>query len=195
MPITRAWDVQNSDDFEELCEGVKDGIMEVLTGELVPVTVTPGEKVAKLKNRRIIDINPSTWANWLKSDRHVIGTGDDAVEKVHCYMVGYGGISSVNDDNTTGGKVFQVRFLIDSYYEDDSPATDADNAEKRHGAEVHRICYAIWMSRVLKRPGLVKKIVEFNERRGFAKMGDSITRESLAELTVDLNSVPNVRLV
>lgn len=192
MPIERAWDVDTAAKFAEMMEEIKAGIIEVAEEELVPGVVALGEKIPFVKNRRIVDLNPSTWATRLKSPRHKEGTGENEVQKVHSFLVGFGGITSVNEDNTTGGKSFTLRFLIDSYYEDEI-GTDQDNPEKRHADEVHRLCYVLWMSRVLRRPGLVKRIVEFTERRGFAKMGDNVTRESLAELTVDLNAVPMIR--
>lgn len=195
MPLEKAWDVDSPEDFAELLEAVKAGLQETITTVLIPEgEPQEGEKVPQIKNRRIVDVNPTTWANWLRSDRHKVGAGtEDEIDLVHCYMVGYAGITSVNDDNTTGGKSFRVSFTIDSYYADDIGSDDV-NPEKSHGEEIAKMAYAIWMSRVLKRPGMVKKIVEFNETRGFAKMGDSITRESLAQLIVDLDAVPNIRL-
>lgn len=189
MPITRAWEANTPAKFAEIPEIVKEGILELLEEELVPSTVTPGEKIPKVKNRAIVEISPTTWAGRLLSDRNVEGTGDNLVEKVHTYMVGFRGIVSATEDNTTGGKSFQLRFSIDSYYQDEV-GTDTDNPEKRHAAEIARILHALWMSRTLRRPTFVKRIVDFSERRGFAKMGELITRESLAEIAVDLHAVP-----
>jgi hypothetical protein len=191
MPITSAWEANTPEKFAEIPEIVKAGILECLNGELVPLTVTPGEKIPAVKNRRIVDLDTGTWATRLKSDRHLEGTGDNTTRKVHCYLVGFGGIVAATDDNTVGGKSFQLRFLIDSYYEDEI-GTDLDNPEKRHGEEISRITHVLWMSRTLKRPKFVKKIVDWSERRGFAKMGNNIMRESLAELIVDLHAVPMV---
>lgn len=190
MPaITRAWEADTPAKFAEIPEQIKDGILELLEAELIPSSVTPGEMVPRVRNRRIVEVDPNTWRGRLKSPRHLVGTGDNEVQKVHSYLVGYGGIVAQNDDNTVGGKSFQLRFLIDSYYEDDI-GTDSDNPEKRHAAEIARITYKLWISRTLGRPTFVKRIVDFSERRGFAKMGDTITRESLAELIVDTHAVP-----
>ena len=189
MPITRAWEADTPEKFAEIPEQIKDGILELLNDELVPPTVTVGEKIPRVRNRRIVEIEPTTWKGRLKSPRHLEGSGDDQVQKVHSYLVGYGGIVSQNDDNTVGGKSFQLRFLIDSYYEDEV-GTDEDNPEKRHADEISRIVYKIWTSRTLRRPTFVKRIVDFSERRGFARMGDTVTRESLAELIVDTHAVP-----
>lgn len=186
MPPEKAWDVNTPEQFAEMCEIIKEGILECLNQELVPETVVPGEKIPKVKNRRVIDLIPDTWAGKLKSDRHL--AEDGKTKKVHTYMVDFGGITSVNDDNTVGGKSFQLRFMIDSYYEDEI-GTDADNPGKRHSEEVHRIVHKLWMSRTLKRPKFVKKIVDLSERRGFARMGQTLTRESLGELIVDLHAV------
>lgn len=190
MPIISAWEANTPEKFAEIPEIVKEGILEILTTLLVPpLPAVPGEKVPEVKNRRVVELDPATWAGRLQSERHSEGTGDDKVDKVHCYMVGFGGITSANDDNTTGGKSFQLRFIIDSYYEDEI-GTDDDNPEKSHGREVNMMANALWMSRTLNRPKFVKKIVDFSERRGFAKMGSTLTRESLAELVVDLHAVP-----
>lgn len=192
MPLV-ADDVVTPALFADLCEEVKLGIMEVLTAELVPaLPVVPGEKVPVVKNRRIIDASPESWAAKLKSPRHIEGTGENTVEKVHAVMVGYGGLDTRSDDNTVGRKGFRLRFIIDSYYEDEI-GEDDDNPEKRHAAEVARVAYVLFASRVLNRPGVVKRVVDFNERRGFTRMGESVMRESLGEVYVELNAVPLVK--
>lgn len=183
-------DVKSSDDFAELCECVKKGLIDTLTPELIP-TAEPveGEKVPKIKNRRIMDTTPETWAGKLESDRHKVGGKD----KIHTYMVGYAGINSV-DGGITARKGYQLRFVVDSYYENDI-GSDADNAEKRHAREVHKISYAVFASPLLGIPGIVDRVIEFKERRGFAKMGTAMTRESLAEVVVQIRPVPLVKPV
>lgn len=189
MPITNSEEVQDPDAFADLCESVKEGILEVISPQLIPAGPSvEGEKVPKVKNRRIMDLLPDKWAAKLQSKRHIVG----GKEKVHTFIVGYSGLASI-DGNTVGRKGFNLRFVIDSYYEDDT-GSDQDNAEKRHAREVHKVAYALFQSRVLRRPGIVHKIVSFNERRGFAKMGDAMTRESLAEVVVELVPVPIPRL-
>lgn len=189
--INSAWEADTDEKFAEIPEIVKEGIIEIVEEKLVtPLPIVQGEKIPKIWNRRTIDLVPDTWAGRLKSDRHLKLDGEKAV---HSFLVGYGGITSVTDDNTVGGKCFQLRFLIDSYYEEEIVGTNEDNPEKRHGTEISRIIHAIWMSRTLRRPKFVKKIVDWSERRGFARMGQTITRESLGELVVDLSAVPMVR--
>ena len=181
-------DVDTPAKFAEMIEEVKLGILEVLTAELVPAGITVGEKIPLLKNRLIVDPVPDKFAARLRSKRHKEGTGSDVVEKVHAFMVGYGGIDTNNPDNTVGRKGFRLRFLIDSYYEDDI-GTDADNAEKRHGAEIARVCFALFASRVLRRPGIVQRVADFQERRGFSPMGETVMRKSLGELYVVTKAV------
>lgn len=188
MPL--ADDVTNPEEFAELCEEVKEGILEVLNATLIPAgPPVVGEKLPAIKNRRIIDRVPATFASKLSSDRHLEGVGTDAVKKVHIFMVGYGGIDTDVPSPTVQRKNFQLRFLIDSYYEDDI-GMDEDNAEKRHAAEVHKVAYALFASRTLNRPGIVQRVIGFSERRQFSAMGENIVRESLGEVLVLLKGVP-----
>lgn len=188
MPLN-ANDVTTPELFADMCEEVKAGILEVLNETLIPFgPPAPGEKLPKIKNRRIIDRNADAWAKKLRSNRHREGDPPNHVEKVHTFMVGYGGLATY-EGQSVGQKGFVLRFLIDSYYEDET-GSDSDNPEKRHAREVAKAAYALFQSRVLKRPGLVKKIADFSERRGFTKMGETVVRESLGEVFVELQSVP-----
>jgi len=198
MPIT-ANDVTTPAKLAEFIEEAKLGLLEVLNTELVPaLPVVAGEKIPLVKNRRIIDEDLSKYAAKLRSKRHIEGTGTNAVEKIHTFMVGYGGLDediqgeTGHGQTTVGRKQYRVRFLIDSYYEDEI-GTDADNPEKRHAAEIARVAYALSASRTLKRPGVVQRVGAFTERRGFATFGEGIARQSLAEVYVILEAVPLVK--
>lgn len=193
MPIT-ANDVTTPAKLAEFCEEAKLGMLEVLNAELIPAVVTAGEKIPVLKNRRIIDTIPDKFASKLRSKRHIEGTGANQVEKVHAFMVGYGGLDTDVPQTTVGRKVYRIRFIIDSYYEDEI-GNDLDNPEKRHAAEVARVAYALAASKVLRRPGIVHRVGDFIERRGFARMGESVMRESLGEVFVTLEAVPLVKPV
>lgn len=187
--INSAWEANTSDKFAEIPEIVKEGILEILNGLLIPEEVEEGEKIPRIWNRRTVDLVPDTWAGRLSSDRHLKA---DGLKAVHAFLVGFGGIESTTDDHTVGGKCFRLRFLIDCYYEEENIGTNEDNPEKRQGIEISKMVHAIWMSRTLNRPRFVKKIVDWSERRGFARMGQTITRESLGELVVDLSAVPMI---
>lgn len=204
MPELHADEVNTSALFAAMCEEVKAGLIEVIAAEIVPPgEPVEGEKVARLHSRRVIDTSPEAFASKMRSPRHVEqqpsgeapeNEGDpqplEDVQRVHAYMIGFGGVSGDGEDQSTGRKAFRLRLLIDSYYEDYF-GTDADNAETRHASEVHRLAFAIYASLNLRRPGLVFKISEFRERRGFSRMGaNTMTRESLAEVIVDLRAVP-----
>lgn len=189
MPYIKASEVDTPAKLAELCEEAKLGLLEVLNAELIPVDVTPGEKIPVLRNRRIADYPSDKMAAPLRSKRHIEGTGDNAVEKVHAFTAGYGGIDEdieieVGHGPPSGGfKQYRIRFLIDSYYENEI-GTNADNPEKRHAAEVARVAYAIAASRVLRRPGVVERIGKFRERRGFVRMGEAVIRDSVGEVFV-----------
>ncbi len=186
MPIT-AHEVDTPEKFADLCEEIKAGILEVIEETILPGAITAGEKVARVENRRIIDVGRE-YANKLRSERHK-ALEEESPDKVHAYMVGYGGIDTNIPSTTTGTKTFQLRFLIDSYYEDDIGTSD-DNAEKRHAREVHMISYALFRNKVLNRPGIVHRVERWEERRGFATMGETMTRESLGELFVKILPIP-----
>lgn len=201
MPYITASEVTTPAKLAEFIEEAKLGLLEVLNTELIPaLPVVAGEKIPLVKNRRIIDLVPDKFASKLRSKRHIEGTGANAVEKVHAFTVGYGGIDediqseTGHGQTTVGHKQYRVRFLIDSYYEDEI-GTDADNPEKRHAAEIARVAYALSTSRTLKRPGVVQRVGAFTERRGFARMGESMARESLAEVFVVLEAVPMIKPV
>lgn len=188
-------DVQSSELFAGFCEEAKQGIAEVLRKELIPEGApVAGEKVPIVKNRRILTDTPQDWATLLRSERHKEGTGLNEVEKVHAFMVGYAGIDTDSEDNTVSQKSFRLRFVIDSYYEN-KVGSDTDNPEILHGREIHKIGYALVASRVCNRPGVVKKVVAFRERRGFTRLGEALMRESLAELIIELQPVPLVKTV
>lgn len=187
-------DVQSSELFADFCEEAKEGIAEVLRKELIPEESVVGEKVPVIKNRRILTDTPQDWATVLRSERHKEGSGVNEVEKVHCFMVGYAGIDTDSEDNTVTQKSFRLRFVIDSYYEN-KVGSDNDNPELSHGREIHKIAYALVASRVCKRPGVVKKVVAFRERRGFTRLGEAVMRESLGELIIELQPVPLIKTV
>jgi len=180
-------------DFAELCEEVKAGIYEVLEETLIPAGAPqPGEQIPLLKNRRIVDQVPKTYATKLESDRHLVGDAPDQTKRIHIFWVGFGGIDTSIPSQTVTRKTFRLRFLIDSYYEDDI-GLDDDNAEKRHASEVHKVAYALFASKVLKRPSVVEQVLDFEERRGFVRVGERMTRESLGEVFVKLKAVPLVK--
>lgn len=192
MPIV-ADDVDSPDKFADIGEEVKEGILEVLNATLIPAGApVPGEKLPAIKNRRIMDNVPKTYGPKLESDRHKEGAAPNEVKKVHIFMVGYGGVDTLTESPTVGRKNFRMRFLIDSYYEDDI-GTDADNAEKRHARELMKVAYALFASKVLNRPSIVERIIDFEERRGFVRVGERMTRESLGELFVRLKAVPLIK--
>lgn len=191
MPYIHSHDVTTPARLAEYVEESKLGMLEVLTAELIPGTITPGEKIPFLRNRRIADYPSDRMAAPLRSKRHIAGVDENGkpIEKVHAFTVGYGGLDTDIPQTTVGHKQYRVRFLIDSYYENEM-GTDVDNPEKRHAAEVARVAYALAKSKVLNRPGVVYKVGDFKERRGFVRMGEAVIRDSVAEVYVILEPVP-----
>lgn len=180
------------EEFADVCEYIKEGVLEVLNAALIPAGASvEGEKLPVIKNRLIVDRAPGKWAAKLQSDRHLEGAGDGQVKKVHAFMVGYGGLDNY-EDRTVGHIPFRLRFTIDSYYEDEV-GTDADNPEKRHAREVAKVAFALYKSRTLNRPQVVKRVVGFRERRGLARMGETVVRESLGEVYIEIKPVPLAR--
>jgi hypothetical protein len=199
MPYITASQVNTPAKLAEFVEEAKLGMLEVLNAELVPaLPAVSGEKIPVVKNRRIIDLAPEDFASKLRSKRHVEGTSTNTIEKVHAFTVGYAGIDediqseTGHRQTTVGCKQYQVRFFIDSFYEDEV-GTDTDNPEKRHAAEIARIAYALSTSRTLRRPGVVQRIGGFRERRGFVRMGEAVIRQSQVEISIILEPVPLVR--
>jgi len=192
VPIV-ADDVDSPEDFAALIREVKDGIMEVVTAVLIPAGPPQlGEKLPAIKNRRVLDQVPAKYASKVESDRHIVGTGANATKKIHMFMVGYGGLDTGFPSPTVGRKNFRLRFLIDSYYEDDI-GTDTDNAEERHSEEFSKVAYALFASKVLNRPSVVEMVMDIQERRGFVRFGERMARESLCELFVKVKAVPLVK--
>lgn len=178
------------EEFAAYVETVKDRVADLINIELVPTAVTSGEKIPAVHKRLIIDRNSAAWASRLKSDRHVeqVATDEGTVEEriVHAFMVGYGGIET-RPSTLVRTVAWNLRFTIDSYYQD-LPGTDIDNPEKSHGAEINRVGYVLMTTRPFGVPG-VTRATEFRERRGLASMGDTILRESLGELWLELDPI------
>lgn len=178
------------EEFAAYVETIKDRVAALISGELVPSSSEVGEKVPAVHKRLIIDRNNEAWAARLRSDRHIETVSVDGVDQqepvVHAFMVGYGGIET-RPSSVVRTVAYNLRFTIDSYYQD-VPGTDADNAEKNHGSEIFRATHVLMTTRPFGVAG-VARATEFRERRGLAKMGDTLVRESLGELWLELDPI------
>jgi hypothetical protein len=182
------------DEFADFIENVKIQIAALVSATLVPALSVAGEKVPVVFPRAIIDRNSQAWASRLTSPRHIEtitvdgDTGSEEVEQpiVHAYCIGYGGM-----ERRPGGPIrtvsWNLRLTLDSYYQD-IPGTDADNPEKNHAREINKVAHVLTTTQPLGIPG-ANKVTDFRERRGFASMGDTVLRESLGELWVELDPI------
>lgn len=194
-----------SEEFATLVESVKTKLADLIETELVPENETLGEKVPQVLRRLLVRRDGREWVAKLQSGRHleveVIDGINTPVEKVHTFMIGHGGIDEYNPQNKDNRSNFwRLRFTIDSYYQD-AVETDTDNPEKRHAAEVSRIAHLLKESRLkgdfrVPFPGVgnegsnaIYRVEGFRERRGLARMGDVLVRESLAEVFVLLQPI------
>ena len=177
-------------EFAVFVESIKDQIVALISGELVPGTAIPDERVPVVLKRLVIDRNTSAWAARLRSPRHIVevetASGTTQEKQVHAFMIGYGGIETY-PDNTVRSVAWKLRFTVDSYYQN-TPGTESDNAEKSHGAEIFRVAHVLMTKKPFGVPG-VKRVTGFRERRGLAKMGDVDVRESLGEMFIELDPI------
>jgi hypothetical protein len=179
---------------DDYCEAARQGLIEVIRETVIPPgEPQPGEKVAEVFDRLIVDSDGDQWAAALTSPRHVeqppLEAGPDAqpVEKVHAVMVDAGGIETYEEPSTNQAG-FRLRFVLDAYYEDEI-GTNADNPAKWQAREIAMLAWAILSSRTLNRPGIVLQVYAFRERRGLRRMGERKVRQSLGEVWVDLQPV------
>jgi hypothetical protein len=169
--------------FADVCESIKDGVLEVTTATLIPEGApVEGEKLPTIKNRLVIDSDGRKWAAKLQSDRHKEESPEGEILKVHAFMIGFGGLDTY-EDKTVGHVPFRLRFTVDSYYEDEV-GTDTDNSELWHAREIAMLAFALY------RPGVVKRVVGFHERRGLARIGKTVVRESLGEVYIEIKPAP-----
>lgn len=173
-------------EFADYLETVKGRIIALISNELVPGQTSPGERLPKVINRLVVERNRDTWAAKLRSKRHVETVNTVSQEMVHAFMIGYGGLGTY-EDRTVRSVAYRLRFTVDSYYQD-SPGTDEDSPEKRHGAEIARVAHVLLTTRPFGVEG-VKEVTGFNERRGLSRLGNVIVRESLGEMFVTLKPI------
>lgn len=186
-----AQEITSSVEFAQMCEDVKQAIFEIVVLELVPVLpAVVGERVPKVVPMLLFDKDDNIWAGMLRSNRHKVTVASKQVEKIHCYMVGYGGIANYAN-NTNRTMPFAQRFVVISYYQDDA-GTAESNAEKAHGFEMARLAYALNNTPNLNMPGVVVRTVEYRERREMTRIGDNQVREGVIEFFVELQPVPKM---
>jgi hypothetical protein len=173
-----------SAEFAQRIEDIKAAILTTVRTELIPSVVTIGERIPKVINRLIVERQADKWASKLTSSRDI---DDQEKRRVHAVMVGYGGISP-GPNNTVGSMVWRLRFTLDSYLQDEF-GTDTDNAEKRHNDEITRMAFALRSTRHLGLPQWVRSVGQLSERRGLARMGEIMVRESLGEMVVELQPI------
>lgn len=176
------------DQFADVCEDAKEGVLEIVNATLVPAITVSGEKVPIVKDRIVSDRDSHSWAAKLQSLRHLEGTGDNEVRKVHAFVVDFGGLDTYQD-MTVRHVPYRLRFTIDSYYEDETGITN-DNPSIWHSREIAKLAQALYLSRTANRPATVKRVTGFTERRGLARIGETVVRESLAEVYLEIKPVP-----
>lgn len=162
-----------------LSEAINDRMYELISEKLVPVLVTPGEKVPKVFDRLVVDSDHRAWANMLKSERHV----EEEEKQVHAFMVYPKGMSDY-PDNTVRSMPWQLDYAIDSFYQD-YPGKTHDNPGFRHNKEITLIAATLWSARPFGVVG-VKMVTGFKENRVLTRMGDYVVRQSMAVARVKL---------
>lgn len=175
---------------EDVCTPIKNGIIQVITDILIPSgPPVEGEKLPIIKNRLMIDNSANTkWAVRLSSPRDIELINSKPVPRVHAVLVAFGGLSEYVE-NTVGHVGLRLRFTIDSYYQE-WLGTDEDNADIRHNNEIAMTALALYQSKTLGYPNIVKRVLGFNERRALVRMGETIVRESLGEFYVEIMPAP-----
>lgn len=186
-----AQQVQSSTEFAALIESVKQALVTITKTELgLDAAQAPEDRLPKVVDRLIFDLNSGKWANALKSNRHVVVVAGQELKKIHCYMVGYGGIATY-PNNTNRAMPFSVRFIVVAYYQDDV-GTDEANAEAAQGEELAKLAYAYNNTPNLTLPGTVVRVTDYRERREPTKIGDVQAREAIIEFLVELQPVPKM---
>lgn len=192
-------------EFAQYVERVKDRLLEIVAGELVPPPSDPPaetERVPKVIKWLVADSVPRTYAARLRSDRHVVKTEVEgqtvAEQQVHAFVLAYGGLETYvppEPSNAVRSVFYKLRFTLDSYYQDypgsDKPPAEGelpDNAEARHGAEIARAAHALLSARPLGVEG-AKRVTGWRERRGLARIGEVPVKESLGEFFVELSGI------
>lgn len=163
-----------------LTENINDRLYQLISDKLVPVTVTPGEKVPKIFDRLVVDSDHKAWANMLRSDRHL----ENKEEQVHAFMVYPKGLRDY-PDRTVRAMPWQIDYGIDSFYQD-FPGMTHDNPGFRHNKEITTIAATLWSARPFGVTG-VKKIIQFREVRVLTRMGDVMVRQSMGLVSIQLD--------
>lgn len=173
-------------EFADWVDLIKLHLVDIITDELVPATITPNEQLPVIRGRSVIDRDGDKWAGRLRSPRHKVTTGGETVDWVHGFMVAYGGATYVRPSGV-GVTAYRLRFLIDGYCEIYS-RSDTDNSEKLFNAEVLRIGYRLMNKKPFGVPG-VSQVFGWDERRGIAELGFSLVHESLADVFMDTDEI------
>ena len=178
------------EDLVQLSEDINARIYQLISDKLIPVDVTPGEKVPKIIDRLVVDSDHRAWANILRSDRHVETQNGEDVKQVHCIMVYPKGVRDY-PDNTVRAMHWQLDFGVDNFYQD-YPGKSNDNPAYRQNKEIMLVAAVLWSARPFGVVG-VKQVVGLRESRVLTRLGDTMVRQSMTICTVRLQpgSIPN----
>lgn len=167
-----------------LTEAINDRLYQLINTKLVPVNVTPGEKIPQVFDRLVVDSDHRAWANMLRSDRHIENQAGEDIKQVHSFMVYPKGLRDY-PDKTVRAMPWQLDYGIDSFYQD-YPGMTHDNPGYRHNKEITLVAATLWSARPFGVVG-VKKIIGFREIRVLTRMGDVMVRQSMAVVTIQLD--------
>jgi hypothetical protein len=167
-----------------LTEQVNARLYQIISEKLVPVDVTPGEKVPKVFDRLVVDSDHRAWANMLRSDRHIENQTGQDVKQVHAIMIYPKGMRDY-PDNTVRSMPWQLDFGIDNFYQD-YPGIISDNPGFRQNKEIVLTAATLWSTIPFGVTG-VKRIIGWRETRVLSRMGDAMVRQSMSVITIRLH--------
>lgn len=173
------------EELAELTVDVNDRLFQLISDKLVPVDITPGERVPKIFDRLVVDSDHRAWANMLRSDRH--DESEMGGKQVHAIMIYPKGIQDY-PDKTVRTMPWELEYGIDNFYQD-YPGKTHDNPGFRQNNEIVIVAAHIWSTRPFGVVG-VKRVVRWRERRVLSRMGDTMVRQSMAVVSIQLDPAP-----
>jgi hypothetical protein len=167
-----------------LTESAHQRLYELVRDRLVPLDITPNERVPKVFDRLVVDSDHRAWANMLRSDRHVEEQSGEQIKQVHTVMVYEKGMRDY-PDKTVRSMPWDLVFGIDNFYQD-YPGTSQDNPGYRQNKEITLVAAMLFSTIPFGVVG-VKRIIGWREQRVLSRMGDIMVRQSMATCTLRLN--------
>lgn len=163
----------NGEEFAAAVASIQTGIAGIVSTVVAPA--------GKVFNRYAMEGDAGAWAGLLRSGGDVDAAG---AERVHAWLIGFGGISHPNAPPIRSIEP-ELTFTVDAFWGYEL-GIDTDNSERRARNELMKVVWAVASVTHLNAPEFVSGHRNLRSRFQLGTLGSQVVHQSFGELSVVL---------